>query len=90
MDETKATKRKGETMASIRITIETDGTAFHELDGKPLSRDLHPFVERVVVGGEVARILRVMAIDAERAGVDAMFDPRDLNGNACSKVEVIN
>lgn len=72
-------------MASVVITIETDGAAFHS-DG----------FDDIAMGTELARIFRVMATncefllrhDALKKG--ALMPPRDTNGDPCGKVEVID
>lgn len=66
-------------MASIRITIETDGTAFRDPDGRRSPAVETPF--------EVARILRTMADGYERH--KSLPAPRDINGNECGKVEML-
>lgn len=66
-------------MASVVITIDTDGAAFHDGpdDSTPLT-------------WEVARILRVVAGGIENYGLSAHCEPRDSNGNVCGKVEIID
>lgn len=67
-------------MASIRIIINTDGTAFLDPDGRQ-----SPTIERPV---EVARILRVMAAAYERTG--SLPLPEDANGSIVGTAEVLD
>ena len=67
-------------MASIVITIETDGAAFHE--GFPEPKKTDP-------GYEVARILRMLAHSYEYGGYGSKVVLSDINSNVCGKVEVI-
>lgn len=63
-------------MTSIRITIETDGAAFHSCDPKCRARRI-----------EIERILWVMAQEFGDTGT--CNPPRDSNGKPCGTVEVI-
>lgn len=63
-------------MASIRITIKTDGAAFHNAR-----------FDTLACGDEIARILRALAVQFEYG--EEPTPPRDSNGNLAGKVEVI-
>lgn len=71
-------------MASIVITIETDGAAFHKYPGRSDS-----VLNRVCCGGEVARILREIATEAECGGVEAARPPCDHDGIPIGTLKVI-
>lgn len=70
-------------MASIVIRIVTDGDAFHSSVG----------FDAIILGAEVAQVLRYLAEDFQRNGVPS--DPRmapevvDSNGHPCGTIEVI-
>ena len=69
-------------MASIVITIDTDGAAFH--DTRSHADD------RATWMTEVPRILHLLATEFnQRAACDVIL-PRDSNGKGCGKVEVID
>lgn len=69
-------------MASIVITINTDGTAFH--DYRSIGQD------RLAKGQEIARILRLLAGGVVHcADPSVLALPRDKNDNPCGTVEVI-
>lgn len=68
-------------MASIHITIDTDGAAFHESAANPYE----------AVGLEVARILRVIADDFNMNYTNHNVPaPCDFKGNPCGTVEIID
>lgn len=65
-------------MASIRITIETDGAAFHSGNAYP-----------TMLAWETARILRDLAAIIAANGVENRF-VKDYHKNVCGTVEVID
>lgn len=69
-------------MASVVITINTDGAAFHAPDYSD------PAYEVGTPAKEVARILEVIARDFTVYGVRPRL-AHDFNDNPCGKVEVI-
>lgn len=68
-------------MASIVITIQTDGPAFHEKGESAQG-------ERMSIGYEAAYVLHGIANSLERHGLSGAFDPRDRDGSRVGTVEV--